>query len=331
MSTLYVLEHEARVEIEHNSLLVTVDDVTTFRAPLRLVTQVVLMGKAGVTTHALHRLLEHHIPLILLDSRGTFLGRLSHPCERGILQRKQQYARDGDHDFILDLSRRIVEGKINNQWVQATRWARRNPSISADRLDDLQSHRQKAEQATELAELLGVEGSASRAYFSILSTAVDEPFHFETRNRRPPRDPVNALLSLGYTLLAWNLAAACEVARLDPFLGYYHSDERDRPALALDLMEEFRSPVVDSLVISVLNHHILTEDDFEVHPDGACWLKRDAKRAFARAYSKKLRSQVKVRGYDRPLSYQKWFEVQANKIARHIRGDDSPYKPFVLR
>lgn len=335
MPTLYVMETGARIEVEYERLLVTLEDEVLLRVPLRRVSQVVLVGRIGATTPALHALLEREIPLNFLSSRGEFLGRLVGARGLNLPLRKSQFQRDNDEDFCLALARSVTEGKIRNQYTLAARWLRRRskrPNALMEDLARLAEAADTAAQASTLEELLGIEGHAARLYFDCFQSLFDPVWQFDTRNRRPPRDPINALLSLGYTLLHTNLVSALEVVGLDPFLGFYHADQYGRPALALDLEEEFRAPVVDSLVYQLVRRGQITPADFEmVKSSNAVYLRDAALRAFSAQFSRKLESQVKTRGMDRPLAYRKHFEVQARRLAKLIIGEANTYQPFRIR
>ena len=333
MSTLYVTEPGARIEKEYRRLLVTKDDEVLLRVPLRKVTAVVLVGRAGATTPALHALLHNGIPLMLVSRTGKLLGRLRPPTAANLPLRQEQFRRNDDPAFTLTLARAIVTGKIRNQRVLARRLIRRR-KLEAEQtvLPALQAYRQAAAQADSLPTLLGIEGQAAKRYFSVYRKAFAPEWTFEKRTRRPPKDPVNALLSLGYTFLGHALMTALEVVGLDPYLGYFHTEKYGRPALALDLVEEFRAPVVDSLVLTLVNRQNLQLDDFEParHGEGL-YLTASGLNTFLRKFSQKLESTVTPRQIGRPLSYRKLFEVQARKLARLIQDQAATYDPFQAR
>ena len=263
MPTLYVIEPGARIEKEYGRLLVTKDDEVLMRVPLQRVSQVVLVGRAGVTTPALHALLNANVPLLLTSRSGKTLGRLLPPTASNLPLRQAQYRRNDQGDFSHRLAQAIVVGKIRNQRVLAQRLARRHPHIQAqDTLNEMKDAIARTRQAATLDELLGIEGQGARRYFSVYRQAFAPEWTFTKRTRRPPKDPVNTVLSLGYTYLGHAMMSALEAVGLDPYLGFFHAEKYGRPALALDLVEEFRAPVVDSLTLSLFNHHLLDEKDF---------------------------------------------------------------------
>ncbi len=332
MPTLYVIEPDARLEKEYGRLLVTRDDEVILRAPLQGVSQVVLVGNAGATTQALHALLHAGAPLYLVSRTGKPLGCLSPPTGKNIYLRKAQYLKDDDLDFRLAFAKAIVRGKIRNQVTLVRRLLRRRGLQKAPDIERMQALLFEASRAVSLPSLLGIEGEAAHLYFSIYLRCFNAPWVSQKRTRRPPKDAVNALLGLGYTFLGQAATAALEIVGLDPHLGYFHTEKYGRPALVLDLIEEFRVPVVDSLVLDILNHHALAPDDFQTEAgSGAVLLSANGLRRFVNKFADKLESCITHRKIGRPLSYRKLIEVQARQLAALIRGDCSLYEPFQMR
>ncbi len=332
MPGLYVYQVGSRLEVEHQRILVTFEDEVLFRARLDQVSHVVLMGRIGLTTPAMHDLLHREVPVFLLSSGGTLLGRLIGPRGLNIPLRKAQYQRDADDGFSFNLAKMIVEGKLRNQLTLARRWLRLKGDANHPDLDALNHLLDEVPRCLMMDSLLGIEGAAAALYFDLYQSLFDPCWEFETRNRRPPRDPINALLSLGYTLLHCNLTAALEIVGLDPYLGYYHTEQYGHPALALDLEEEFRAPVVDSLVLDLIGHHIIKAEHFDDNRDEeGVRLTDRGRRIFFQQYHRKVQSAVKTLTVERPIAYQKHFEVQARSIARWIEGKKSDYLPFRIR
>lgn len=335
MSTVYVVEAGARLEKEHRRLLVTLNDEVILRVPLGRVSRVVLVGRAGATTPAIHALLAAGIPLAFITRSGKLLGQLTPPMPGNLLLRRAQYGRDADGDFCLGLARAIVAGKLRNQRTLAARLARRARPAGSEggpEMAELSASVARAESAADLSVLRGIEGRAARVYFGLYRRAFAPDWGFNKRTRRPPRDPVNALLSLGYSLLTQNMMSALEVVGLDPYLGYFHSETYNRPALALDLVEEFRAPVVDSLALWLIKQRILQAREFEPDEEtGGVRLTERGLRDFMLQFSAKLESEVLVRELGRRLSYRKLFEVQARGLARVITGDAEAYRAFRAR
>ena len=332
MPTLYITKPGARLEKEYRRLLVTKDDEILLRVPIERVSRVVFVGRIGATTAALHALLAADVPLLLINRSGKLLGKLSPPLPANLPLRRAQYRRDADDAFCLDLARWIVAGKLRNQRTYLRRLIRRHEALDANCVANMDAAIERAADASALDTLRGIEGQAAKCFFAVYRQRFDEQWHFGKRTRRPPRDPINALLSLVYTLLNQNLMTALETVGLDPYLGYFHAETYGRPALALDLTEEFRTPVVDSLTLSLASHCILRPKDFEADPEsGGVRLKERGLREYFRQFSKKLESEVFVREIGRRLSYRKLFEVQAWRLAKSIDGREAIYQPFRAR
>lgn len=330
MSTLYVMEPGARLEKEYQRIAVFKDDQLLQRVPLAQVTDVVLVGAVGVTTPAMIALLEAGAPLSIVRSTGQLLGRLTPPTLRNIPLRHRQYQRAADPAFCLQVSKAIVAGKLRNQAAFARRICRTRPVI-ADRLgDSIIAALRQVEQAANLDSLRGLEGSAAKAYFDVLRQSLPPGWESPRRSRRPPRDAFNALLSFGYTLLGQNVITALEVTGLDPYDGFFHADKYGRPALALDLVEEFRSVIVDSLALTLVNKRMLQPDDFQAKGDGVV-LRPAALRKFLKQYVKRLQTEVFHPLAGKRLTYQKCLEMQARLLRKAIESDDETYLPLFVR
>ena len=264
MSTLYVTEPGARIEKEYHQLLVTKDDEVLARTPLSRVSHVVLVGNVGTTTPALLALLDAGVGLSLVSTGGKLRGRLVPATGGNVALRQAQYRAASDTVFCTRFARAVTCGKLRNSRTMMQRLLRRHEGLPPDQLLRLEAALEQAEQATSVETLRGLEGSGARAYFGLFRQALRVDLAFEKRARRPPPDPVNALLSLGYTLLNEALMTALEVVGLDPYAGFFHADKYNRPALALDLVEEFRVPIVNSLVLTLVNKRLLGAEDFVI-------------------------------------------------------------------
>jgi CRISPR-associated protein Cas1 len=258
-------------------------------------------------------------------------GRLAPPRHKNLGLRHAQYDRARDAVFCLAVARAIVDGKLRNSRALAYRIRRSHPEVAAAWLQRLEEAVAAVVEAEDMDVLRGVEGAAAKAYFSVLRGALREEMTFSRRTRRPPRDPANALLSFGYTLLTHNLMTACEVVGLDPYDGFFHADKYGRPALALDLVEEFRGPVVDSVVQLVINKRIIGPEDFVEGRNGGIYLRYRPLGKFLRQYTKRLNTEIIHPYYGRRLTYQRIFEVQARLMAKTIQGELDSYRPFRVR
>lgn len=331
MPTLYITEPGARLEKEYQRLIVTKDDEVLLRLPLVHVSEVVLVGSVGVTTQALLALLDAGCGFSIITAAGRLLGRLMPVESPNLPLRHRQYACGEDQAFALRISRQIVAGKLRNQRAYLRRLTRSRGKDFDPNLRAITTALKQSEIASDLNQLRGLEGQAAKAYFQALRQVVHPGWESPRRTRRPPGDPFNALLSLGYTLLIQNAITALEIAGLDPYAGFFHADKPGRPALALDIVEEFRTIVVDSIVLSVINKKVLSPDDFQIGREGGFHLKPHALRRFLAQYTSRLQTGVIHPIARRRLTYQKCLEVQARLLRKVINAELETYPPFLTR
>lgn len=274
MPTLYVTEPGARIEKEYKRLLVTLEGEVIQSVPLRSLTEVVLVGTCGATTQAILALLDEDIGLTFITRTGKLRGRLKPASNTGLELRLKQYACQKQPDFCLNVARSIAIGKIKNYRTMAQRILRTLPASHNLSINNLQCPHTKEKNIAEtektilqlhniirqlsmadsIETLRGWEGVGSKLYFSVFRAGLrwEGERGFIKRQRRPPKDPINILLSFGYTLLSQSITTAVELAGLDPLAGYLHTNQYGRPSLALDLMEEFRPIIVDSFVLRMV-------------------------------------------------------------------------------
>jgi CRISPR-associated protein Cas1 len=328
---LYVQEQGAKISLVGEELVVKGRDGTTTRARLPNVSQISLFGNVQISTQALRAALERGISVSLLTSGGWFCGRATGTDSKNIELRVAQHRTLADTDACLGLARGAVASKIRNCRTLLRRNHSAPPEVTLFELEQLAK---KAENVTALASLLGLEGTAARSYFSAFSGMLKGPaseiFDLDGRNRRPPRDPINALLSFAYSLLTKELAHTIASAGLDPLLGFYHQPRFGRPALALDLMEEFRPIVADSTVISAVNNGVVTSSDFVIHPTGVS-LKPHGRRRFILAYERRMDQLVTHPVFGYRISYRRVLEVQARLFGRFLLGEIPAYPEFRTR
>jgi CRISPR-associated protein Cas1 len=275
-------------------------------------------------------LLEAGVGVSLISRGGKLRGRLAPPTGKNIPLRHRQYARAQDPAFCLAVARAIVLGKLRNQCTLARRICRGHPEVDEEGVWAIKEAISKVKTAGGMASLRGIEGRAARGYFGVWRQAFPDAWRPEKRVRRPPSDPLNALQSLGYTLLTENLISACEIVGLDPYDGFFHAEKYGRPALALDLMEEFRSVIVDSLALILVNKGMLSLDDFRFSGPRRVYLSSSGLRTFFEQYAKRINTRVKHPTLGKRLSYQQCFEVQARALRKTIQGQGS-YLPFRTR
>lgn len=329
---LLVQDPRARLRLEGEALVVDGAEDGRLRRGFGEVSHVVLMGGAGVTMPALHECCRREIPIAHVSGAGWFYGLTTGLPHKNVELRAAQFAGAGEERRCLSIARSLVAAKIRNARVLL----RRNGRPTGKELALLQRFAERAEAAPAVDTLLGIEGTAARLYFGRFATmlkgpaALGEAFKLEHRNRRPPSDPLNALLSLAYTLLAKDLAIAALTVGLDPLMGFYHRPRYGKPALALDLMEPFRPLVADSAVLTAINNGEVMADDF-VERAGGVLLKPAGRRRFLAAYERRLGQQIRHPLFGYKVTYRRVFELQARLLARFLSGDIPAYPSLVVR
>ncbi|MBY0496347.1 MAG: CRISPR-associated endonuclease Cas1 [Cyanobacteria bacterium] len=303
-------------------------------ARLNEVSQVNLFGPISITGAAVQALCQNEKPLAHFSIGGWFYGLTTGMGLKNVFLRRDQFRRADDDAFCLTLARDVVASKIRNQRTLLQRNHIEPPAVSLDRLKRL-AHRAQA--AGSLDALLGIEGTAAATYFAAFAgmIKIDDDlgagtFDFAHRNRRPPRDPVNALLSFAYSMLARDLTIVCHAVGFDPFVGFYHQPRFGRPALALDLMEGFRPLLADSAVLSAINTRMIGEGDFLRTGDAVAMTQR-GRTGLIRAYEQRMDQLVTHPVFGYRISYRRVLEVQVRLLARYITGELASYPLFETR
>jgi CRISPR-associated protein Cas1 len=312
-------------------------DKDALRQEVRIgeICQLNLMGNIQISTQAVQALCEAGVPICYFSMGGWFYGITTGLNTKNVFLRRAQYRLAEEEWFALGVARRLIAGKIRNQ---RTMLQRNHIEPRAETLLGLRQMAERAERARSLEELLGIEGNAARLYFGdfagMLKQEEDEEapfcFDFEARNRRPPKDPVNALLSLAYSLLVKDLTIACYAVGFDPFWGFYHQPRFGRPALALDLMEPFRSLIAESAVLSAINTRMVTPKDF-IRTGHAVALTPEGRKSFFHAYELRMDTLVTHPLFDYRVSYRRLLEIQTRLLARVLEGEIPEYPVFVTR
>jgi CRISPR-associated protein Cas1 len=330
---LYVQEQGARITLDGDCLVVQNRKSPAVTARLPDTSHVVVYGNVQVTAQAMRALLERCIPVSFLSYGGWYYGRATGVESKNVELRLAQHRAAADPAFCLRLARGFVASKARNSRTLLRRNHATPPLVVLSELEQLA---RKAEGADALGALLGLEGTAARSYFGAFTgmlkggAALSGTFDLDGRNRRPPRDPVNALLSFAYSLLAKDFALATSAVGLDPLLGFYHQPRFGRPALALDLMEEFRPLVADSVVIGAINGGGFGPEDFLSHPSGVA-MRPAARRRLLLAYERRMEQLIVHPVFGYRISYRRVLEVQARLLARCLSGEIDGYPSFRTR
>ncbi len=339
LNTLYVTLPESYVHLENNTVRLEVAHETRLRVPLHHLGAVVCLGQVSVSLPLMHRLAEEGIALVLLDAHGRFKARLEGPVSGNVLLRQAQYRLAGEPDFALGVARNCIAGKVRNCRQVLLRGAREakgeeDASRLARAAEDLAATVRALPMAGDLDALRGLEGEAARQYFSamngLIRPSARESFRMDGRNRRPPRDPMNALLSFLYSLLMNDCRSAVEAAGLDPQVGFLHAVRPGRAALALDLMEEFRC-FADRLALSLINRGQIGAEDFVAREGGAVLLEGDARKAVVVAYQERKQENLSHPLLTEALPLGLLPLIQARLLARTLRGDADEYIPYLVR
>jgi CRISP-associated protein Cas1 len=331
---LYLTEQGATLRKEGGLLTVTKDNQTLQQVWAIKVEQVVLLGNINVTTPVIHYLLKEGIDCVFCSSHGTYHGRLFSTESRYGLLRQRQLQAASNASTKLDIAREMTRGKLMNQRTMLLRYLReREDSALQAAAEGIHRCLDKLDHAQETATVMGLEGQGSALYYTAFKSLLKQDLGFEARVRRPPTDPVNSLLSFGYALLTYGMEAAVRIVGLDPFVGFLHSTEYSRPSLVLDLIEEFRSVVVDSVVLRCINTRAISLEDFEP-PDEArkgVFLTQAGIKKFIKQYEERVQTTV-MHPIDKiQVSYRRSFELQTRHLARVVMGQETTYQPLLVK
>ena len=283
MPVLYITEQGANLRKTGHRLVVEKNGQELTEVECFRVEAILIYGNVQVTTQALTEILRNGIELAFLSEDGSLKGQLTPPLPKNILIRVKQYETCNNQDFVLKQAKFIVQTKISNglELLKQADWDRAE-DIRKSARHELHDLLLRSNQCSSLQSLVGVEGAAAQAYFTAFPSLLKDPGLFQGRSRRPPRDPVNAVLSFGYVLLVSQLQSLLDAVGFDPYMGYLHSVSYGRPSLALDLVEPYRAPVVDRLAVRLFNLKILQPHDFEENEERGFRLRPEGlKRFFA--------------------------------------------------
>lgn len=337
LNTVYVTTEGASLRKDGENLVAEVEGTERARIPLHMLASVVVFGAIYISPALIGACAAAAITMVLLDRAGRFQARIDGPVSGNVLLRRAQYrASEAPEDIV----RGIVLGKVSNQREVLMRSLRDHGEEltpeGRQRISDVTSRLARILRKVGLAvlpldELRGAEGEAANLYFGVFDTLIRSPdaaMRFRGRSRRPPLDPVNALLSFLYTLLTHDCRSAVEGVGLDPAVGFLHRDRPGRPSLALDLMEELRPVLADRLALSLVNRRQLGEKDFETRDGGAVWLSDDGRKTVLAAWQERKKQERRHPFIDETAPLGLVPHLQAQLMARHLRGDLDAYPPW---
>lgn len=339
LNTLYVSSQGAYLHKEGETIVVERDQQKLLQLPVHTISGIVCFGNVLCSPFLLGFCAEHDIAVSFLTEYGDFLASVRGPVSGNVLLRRQQYRMVDEAEITRKVAANIVTGKLANTRLVMNRAMRdhgeridvasiKSTCASIDRLIDALPH------AVDTDEVRGIEGMAAAEYFGVFNHFIldqKKDFVFNDRNRRPPLDPVNALLSFVYTLLAHDVRSAIETVGLDPAVGFLHRDRPGRPGLALDLMEEFRPVIADRLVLSLINRRQVVLQGFKKAENGAVAMDDATRKTVLVEYQNRKQDEIFHPYIEEKIPVGLLYFVQANLMARFIRGDIDGYPPFFWR
>ena len=327
MNPLYIIEQGAVVRRSSRTLVVTKENLKILQMPVIKIDRVLIFGQVQLTTQALDLLLEEGIDVGFLSVNGRLRGQLLAAASKNNILRLAQYERVTDPEYQAMMAREIVRGKLLNGRSLLQRYARNYPEMETDKeLVIIEEMLGRLERQKNVERILGCEGIATAAYFRVFGKMFRRDLQFSERSRRPPKDPVNALLSLGYTMLTNELFGLITAHGLDPYMGFLHGIVYGRPSLALDIVEEFRHPVVDRMTLNLVNNQILEMKDFVKNEDGGMILQPEALRRYFQFYEQRMREPLARKRSAETISIRDILRQQVQKMARAIK-QGVRYKP----
>lgn len=338
LNTLYVTNPQAYLCKSDDALMVRIDGEKALQLPFHLLESVVLFGYLGCSPAFMGECARRGIGVVFLDESGRFLARIEGPVSGNVLLRRVQYRTSDSVEHSLKTAQRFIAAKIHNSRVVLQRYQREYPEDVSDEfsqvIEALKAREQCVPQSESADQLRGLEGDAAHAYFSVFDQMIccdNKTIHFTERTRRPPRDPVNAMLSFFYSIVSRDIASACETVGLDPQVGFLHRDRAGRASLALDIVEELRAPYVDRFVLALFNRKQLGSRDFETQEGGGVVLKDASRKEVLGLWQKRKQEQITHPFLQEKIPLGLVPYVQAQLLARHLRGDIDDYPAFLWR
>ncbi|MEA5503855.1 type I-D CRISPR-associated endonuclease Cas1d [Halotia wernerae UHCC 0503] len=333
MGTVYITQDDSFIGKIDERLNVRFEKKTILDVPLIKMDGLVVMGRASISPAAIAELIDKKIPLSFLTNNGKYIARLEPEMNKNIFVRTAQWKAAGESAQAVHVTQGFVRGKLKNYRQTLLQSQRRYELNLNAGITQLSNAIASLEQANSINTIRGLEGAGSAAYFGCFNQLIRvDNFSFATRNRRPPIDPVNSLLSLGYSLLRHDVQGALNIVGFDPYLGYLHTERYGRPSLALDLMEEFRPLIVDAVVLTAINRRMLAPKDFITEPvSGAVSLTKEGLHIFLRLYQEKKQDKFKHPVMQKQCTYQESMETQARLLAKYLMGEIDKYPPLVMK
>jgi len=329
MNTIYLTEAGSVVRVTSNSIVVTKGRERLLQAPLFHIDRVLLFGRGiQITGDAMGALLEEGIEVSYLGRRGKLYGKVMPSVSKNVLVHVAQYERYSDDEFKANLARTLVTAKLNSCRGLIIRYRQNYADTDfSSELRVIEAALHNLPGQSTVSSIIGTEGVATAAYFRAYGRMFRKKFRFETRTRRPPKDPVNALLSFGYTMITNELFSLIAAHSLDPHIGFLHELGYGRPSLALDLVEEFRQPFIDRFTLRLVNKEVFTEADFRPVENKGVYLTKPALKVYFEQYEKRILEPFTLPNSDEQICFRELFKRQVQRILETILYN-KPYEPF---
>jgi CRISPR-associated protein Cas1 len=329
MSTLYLTEQGSKLRKTSQRLVVEKGGTTLLEVPAFEIDRVLIFGAVQLSTQAISFLLNSGIDVSFLSVHGRLKGKLTPVHSKNVFLRLAQYDRYKDDEFKVTIAKNIVVAKQKNLRTLILRYQRNHPEIDfVSELDTITNALASIPNKSTISSIMGLEGASTGAYYRCFAKMLSHNFTFVKRTRHPPLDPANALLSLGYVLITNEIAALVESAGFDPFIGFLHGLRYGRQSLPLDVVEEFRYPVIDGLVLTLINKESIKEADFHKESNGAVLLNKDSFKRFLNHYEERMEKPFKLQ--DSYTSYRKLLRSQVEHL-EHAVINRELYQPFLVR
>lgn len=339
LNTLFVTTQGSYLSKKGDTVLVSQDHETKLRVPIHNLDSIVCFGNVSCSPFLMGLCGERNVGLSFLTENGRFLARVHGPVNGNVLLRREQYRRADNPVSSAEIARSVVTAKIANSRIVLQRALRDRPDLADNTalksaVDDLQLYVKQLQEKGAVDGIRGLEGHTSATYFRVFDLLInsnEEHFFFRKRSRRPPLDNMNALLSFLYTLLVHDVSSALEAVGLDPAVGYLHRDRPGRPGLALDLMEELRAYLADRLALSLVNRQQVKPGGFTRTESGAVTMDDETRKTVLVAWQKRKQEEITHLFLQEKVCIGLLAHVQAQLLARYLRGDLDGYPPFLWR
>mgnify|MGYP002776993369 FL=1 len=331
MAAIYLIEQGTSIYKDYQRFIIHVSEKPKLEVPIREVQQIIVFGNIQLSTPVIQACLDEQIAVVFLSQSGRYHGHLWSAELRDLENELVQVEKRRDAGFQLNVSQAIVYGKLINSRQLLLRLNRKRKSAEVEKaILGINQDIEALELIDNLDTLRGYEGIAAARYFPAFGKLIaNGKFEFCLRNRQPPTDPVNSLLSFGYTLLFNNVLSFIIAEGLSPYLGNFHYGERQKPYLAFDLMEEFRSPIVDGLVLKIVNNSVFKPQDFDLVPStGGVYLNQSARRVFLKQFEIRMNEQVSHPDLQSQVTYRHAIQLQVRRYKRSLLSG-VPYEAFL--